>query len=1149
MMKMMKRKARITYLAREKEEIATAVPGGVAVRLRALILGSVAILLLGVVATFTLPYLLGPDYIQGFFLKQIERNLGRKIEVGQARLKVFPRIQLVLFQVVVRDLDPSRVFLKAKRCDLVLRILPLLRQRVVGKRLTIEELQVELRRDQTGHWNFLSFPDTGEPKDQADGNPLAWLLLVRETTLINGEVTIVDESRPDGVRSIRMRALDAVMAVRPDGNRADVRLSGAIPEDQGVSTLSLAGRVIRTEPLVRMTQEDVARAAPVFQFEGSVQATNVGLRQVADFLGPRPVPDQIRGTATLRGLIRLVPGVAGYDMVLSEIKANLENLSLSGQASVSGLMTARPTFSFTFSSSAIRLDDLLNLVPAQWVHPQLQTIIKEREIRGTVEAVSATVTGSTSSELRLSLIGEFRVQQGHVLVGRDRTPAQNLSGTVFIEPGRIRVADMTGGYGPMRVNTGKAMVSFLDAGPWLEMELAGDMAAADLVSLLAKTVPSDRLSKALAELREVEGIAFPTFRIVGPLNKPAEVTFVGGEFVAQNISFRSPALPDSVLGLHGRLLLSPNGTEFDKLGGHLGQTQFEIQGMITGGNVSTFQGFTVRARTNASQLMQLLSTGTPLESVLQGTVGATAVLSGPTSTPQIQGELWLTDAKLALPGIGEKPVGAPTSIEFDGTLSHDATFWAGRAEVVLPSLRLAAKGKMRVGAQFGLEGALVTGPISLASLPDWITLGGLEAGTLEISLDVKGQGKDWRTWQTTGWVALTNGLFTDKRLDGPVKDLYLRLKLVRNGAELKRLTFRVNDSDANLSGVIRNLQTKPIITMKVESSQLDIDLLIPKGARSPLRDMLETLAESTRLVATVSVDRGMYKQFLFSNLSCRVNIGDGVVDVDRISGHSDGGNVAGRLVVQLPKQKPADTEVSVRFVGVPFEEFTHLFGIREHRAVGDLRLSGTLRGNGRDPQGVSHSLNGRTNLQIEQGRILQSKVIWKILRILNLPMLLQGKLDLEKEGLPFDKITADILVRNGRVESENIFVNSPVLKITAAGNYDLPTDQLDFVVAVSPFGSYSQLLKSIPLFGKLLAGERRGLATALFQVKGPIQEPDVSYLPLQSLSAGLSGLAQLAVDVLKNTLMLPKDLIAPSDDEAPVSEKSQTPEAIAPPSP
>src|SRR5437867_5688517 len=148
--------------------------------------------------------------------------------------------------------------------------------------------------------------------------------------------------------------------------------------------------------------------------------------------------------------------------------------------------------------------------------------------------------------------------------------------------------------------------------------------------------------------------------------------------------------------------------------------------------------------------------------------------------------------------------------------------------------------------------------------------------------------------------------------------------------------------------------------------------------------MLETLAESTRLVATVSVDRGAYKQFLFSNLSCRVNIGDGVLDVDRISGHSDGGNIAGRLVVQLPKQKPADAEVSVRLTGVPFEEFTHLFGTKEHLVVGDLRLSGTLRGNGRDPQGVPTSRAARRIFLFSQGRICRSRSFGRFLAILTL---------------------------------------------------------------------------------------------------------------------------------------------------------------------
>jgi hypothetical protein len=84
------------------------------------------------------------------------------------------------------------------------------------------------------------------------------------------------------------------------------------------------------------------------------------------------------------------------------------------------------------------------------------------------------------------------------------------------------------------------------------------------------------------------------------------------------------------------------------------------------------------------------------------------------------------------------------------------------------------------------------------------------------------------------------------------------------------------------------------------------------------------------------------------------------------------------------------------------------------------------------------------------------------------------------------------------------------------------------VVVVSPFGSYSQLLKSIPLFGKLFKGEREG--TAIFEVKGTLQSPEVTYLPLRSFAKGITGLAQLAFDMLRNTIMLPKEIISPSDE-------------------
>ena len=96
---------------------------------------------------------------------------------------------------------------------------------------------------------------------------------------------------------------------------------------------------------------------------------------------------------------------------------------------------------------------------------------------------------------------------------------------------------------------------------------------------------------------------------------------------------------------------------------------------------------------------------------------------------------------------------------------------------------------------------------------------------------------------------------------------------------------------------------------------------------------------------------------------------------------------------------------------------------------------------------------------------------------------------------------------------------------TAAGRYDFKRDHMDGVVAVSPFGAYSEALKTIPLFGTIFSGDRKGIATAMFNLIGPLNDPDVIYMPKESLQNGLTGLGQLAFDVLKNTILAPVEII------------------------
>jgi len=1091
------------------------------------------------------PSLTGDDYLKDFFLQQLEESIGRKIDVHRIKLVLFPRIRLELTQVAIHDRNSDNILLSAKKLDLILRILPLLRKQVVGKRLLIEDPILTLRRDSSGRWNLLDQVVQGGSADRDAVQTISRIFRIREATLVHGTLNIIDDARPDGTRSMRLDSVEMSLIIKAERGQADLNISATHAGEKGVSAISLGGTISAAHRETLATDNPTVSQVKL-QFDGNFEAANLSLREVADFFGPRPVPEQLQGSINVHSLVRAVPGVAGYDVVLSDLSANLERLRIAGQASLSGLLTPQPTFAVTFSASPVQLSQLLTKLPAEWVHPQLPAIIHDRQIDGTVEVVSATVTGSSVAGPQLSLTGEFRLTQGQALIGESRVPAKDLAALVSVEAGRIRVSNLSGLYGTIHMHESKALVSFLEAGPWLEMDISGTMTAADLLQFLAKTVKSEQLTRVLVASRDVEGHAAPTFRLVGPLNQPGGVTFAGGEITVQRVSLTNPSLPERLTGLQGRFVMSEGGTMFDQVTGQLGDLSLQISGGITKGTGSAFQDFLVRVKGDAEHMARLLPSKAIPVGAIDGLVNGAVVLNGPTLSPHIRGEVVLTDSKVTFPGFVEKPTGAQATVEFEGNVPQSSGVLLDRLELVVPPIRLPVKGKIQLGERFSIDASLSTGTVSLSRVPEWIAKGGFEAGNIELSLDMKGKGLDWRAWKTTGWLALTNGLMNVKGADGPIEDLYLRVQLVRNGAEIKRLSFRLLDSDVALEGSIRNWTIKPTITAKIESNQMDIDLLIPKGDRSPIREFLETLAATSKVQATASMARGHYKHLKFGSLSARIMIQDGVLDVDRLSGQSTNGEVAGRIVVQLPRKEPADAEISVRATGLLVEDILKLAGAKGTGITGEARVSGTIRGNGKNPHGLYPTLNGKVDILLENGRIFKSqeRAVWKIISILNLPAVLQGKVDLEKDGLPYNKISATILARNGLFETENLIIDSSIVKITAAGNYDLPTDQIDMVWAVSPFGSYSQFLKTIPLFGRLFAGDRKGVATALFSVKGAIEDPEVTYLPMKSFATGVTGLAQLAFDVLKNTVMLPIDLMTPEEDKGIGRDSMSAPEPV-----
>ncbi|TFG60888.1 MAG: hypothetical protein E4H32_08005 [Nitrospirales bacterium] len=290
------------------------------------------------------------------------------------------------------------------------------------------------------------------------------------------------------------------------------------------------------------------------------------------------------------------------------------------------------------------------------------------------------------------------------------------------------------------------------------------------------------------------------------------------------------------------------------------------------------------------------------------------------------------------------------------------------------------------------------------------------------------------------------------------------------------------------------------------------------------------------------MERPRYKTFSGQKLSAELNIHDNLVTMDKIQAMvEEDGSLKGRVLIHLPPGKPAAVRASFEGENLPFEIFLTALGDERDLVTGQMAIRGKVQGDGRDERGIIPTLEGSIELSLKNGYVRQGRVLPKILKILNLPHILRGKVDFEKTGFPFETISSTWKIEEGKFSTKDYLLRSPIMNATAAGTYDFKRDDLDGVVAVSPFGAYSDLLKGIPLFGKIFSGDRPGIATAMFRLNGSLAKPQVVYLLLESLGNGLTGFAQFAFDILKNTVLMPLDVLNGSSKDPISSSQGSSP--------
>jgi len=359
------------------------------------------------------------------------------------------------------------------------------------------------------------------------------------------------------------------------------------------------------------------------------------------------------------------------------------------------------------------------------------------------------------------------------------------------------------------------------------------------------------------------------------------------------------------------------------------------------------------------------------------------------------------------------------------------------------------------------------------------------SGTPSFELHIDSQPIE-RTWLTTFVPALK-----DMYAGNPAPWQQLGVNALVAGdsthMDIRDLQLKLDREQLKATGAV--IFSGPDIRLRISGNQLHLDPWLPQGKEKKDAASMQLITEavaaessaepdlrflkSWRVTTRVKVGTLYLRGLEMGDFSLAMNGNDGHFDLNPLSFNLARGKVVERATVNVATY-PASWTESVHMTGVQA-------GPLLHSLAGMDMLSGTMdmdtrfRATGLTEAGVK-TLNGRGNVLLTDGKLKGYDIAGAIRKFTDPTAAASGP-----QSTDFAKLSGSFDVVNGIATNQDLFMASPLLRITGNGTVDLVQKVLDYHVKPLVVGTLKDQGDSVM---------RKGLSVPL-HITGPFYAPKV----------------------------------------------------------
>jgi uncharacterized protein YhdP len=203
-------------------------------------------------------------------------------------------------------------------------------------------------------------------------------------------------------------------------------------------------------------------------------------------------------------------------------------------------------------------------------------------------------------------------------------------------------------------------------------------------------------------------------------------------------------------------------------------------------------------------------------------------------------------------------------------------------------------------------------------------------------------------------------------------------------------------------------------------------------------------------------------------------------------------------------------------VGPDVNALLTCFGDEKTRMTGRYEASLQVEGKGEAAR-LPRALQGPLAFRASKGTMGKASVVTKILAVVNMTQVFGGKSRLG-DAMPFDELTVEGQVEDGRVSIREAALKAPAFTMVASGSVGYLDQSVDLMVLARPFSTLDWIIQKIPVLRYILGGNFLSVGA---KVTGNLDDPKIRLAPARDVGQGL-------VNILARTVKLPVHVFDPS---------------------